>query len=61
MKEGTHFFTVRSLLPVVESFGFADGAFEGTDGIVGVATDVWGLEIRKKTSGAASPQLVFSG
>ncbi|KAH9936252.1 uncharacterized protein B0H18DRAFT_973049 [Fomitopsis serialis] len=42
MKEGTEFFTVRSLLPVVESFGFAD-------------------DIRKRTSGAASPQLIFSG
>ncbi|EJC97981.1 P-loop containing nucleoside triphosphate hydrolase protein [Fomitiporia mediterranea MF3/22] len=42
MKEGTTFFTVRALLPVVESFGFAD-------------------EIRKRTSGAASPQLIFSG
>ncbi|UZJ51728.1 hypothetical protein CBS101457_001048 [Exobasidium rhododendri] len=42
MKEGTSFFTVGSLLPVIESFGFSD-------------------EIRKKTSGAASPQLVFKG
>ncbi|ORY32585.1 translation elongation factor 2 [Naematelia encephala] len=42
MKEGTSFFTIRSMLPVVESFGFAD-------------------EIRKRTSGAASPQLIFSG
>ncbi|KAG2152996.1 P-loop containing nucleoside triphosphate hydrolase protein [Suillus bovinus] len=42
MKEGTTFFTVSALLPVVESFGFAD-------------------EIRKRTSGAASPQLIFSG
>ncbi|CDZ98701.1 translation elongation factor 2 [Phaffia rhodozyma] len=42
MKEGTSFFTVRALLPVIESFGFAD-------------------EIRKRSSGAASPQLVFSG
>lgn len=25
MKEGTSFFTVKALLPVVESFGFADG------------------------------------
>jgi ribosome assembly protein 1 len=25
MKEGTSFFTIRALLPVVESFGFADG------------------------------------
>ena len=25
MKEGTSFFTVTALLPVVESFGFADG------------------------------------
>lgn len=25
MKEGTSFFTIRSMLPVVESFGFADG------------------------------------
>ncbi|KAG8908436.1 Cytoplasmic GTPase/eEF2-like protein (ribosomal biogenesis) [Tulasnella sp. 403] len=42
MKEGTSFFTIRALLPVVESFGFAD-------------------EIRKRTSGAASPQLIFNG
>ncbi|PVF98460.1 P-loop containing nucleoside triphosphate hydrolase protein [Serendipita vermifera] len=42
MKEGTTYFTVSSLLPVVESFGFSD-------------------EIRSKTSGAASPQLIFSG
>lgn len=42
MKEGTTFYTIRAMLPVVESFGFAD-------------------EIRKKTSGAASPQLVFAG
>ncbi|KAF8349218.1 translation elongation factor 2 [Amanita rubescens] len=42
MKEGTSFFNVTALLPVVESFGFAD-------------------DIRKRTSGAASPQLLFSG
>ena len=27
MKEGTSFFTIRAMLPVVESFGFADGMF----------------------------------
>lgn len=27
MKEGTSFFTIRAMLPVVESFGFADGKF----------------------------------
>lgn len=42
MKEGTLFFTIGALLPVIESFGFAD-------------------EIRKRTSGAASPQLLFAG
>ncbi|PPR00443.1 hypothetical protein CVT24_004504 [Panaeolus cyanescens] len=42
MKEGTSFFNVSSLIPVVESFGFAD-------------------DIRTRTSGAASPQLIFSG
>ncbi|KZT28887.1 P-loop containing nucleoside triphosphate hydrolase protein [Neolentinus lepideus HHB14362 ss-1] len=42
MKEGTTFFSISALLPVVESFGFAD-------------------DIRKRTSGAASPQLIFSG
>ncbi|KAJ7644279.1 P-loop containing nucleoside triphosphate hydrolase protein [Roridomyces roridus] len=42
MKEGTSFFNVSAMLPVVESFGFAD-------------------DIRKRTSGAASPQLIFSG
>jgi ribosome assembly protein 1 len=25
MKEGTAFFTIRAMIPVVESFGFADG------------------------------------
>jgi ribosome assembly protein 1 len=42
MKEGTTFFTILSLLPVAEYFGFSD-------------------KIRKRTSGAASPQLVFAG
>ncbi|KAI9208762.1 P-loop containing nucleoside triphosphate hydrolase protein [Polychytrium aggregatum] len=42
MKDGTPFFNIKSLLPVVESFGFND-------------------DIRKRTSGAASPQLIFSG
>ncbi|KAF9046496.1 P-loop containing nucleoside triphosphate hydrolase protein [Panaeolus papilionaceus] len=42
MKEGTSFFNVSSMIPVVESFGFAD-------------------DIRTRTSGAASPQLIFSG
>ena len=42
LKEGTPFFSILSLLPVAESFGFSD-------------------EIRKRTSGAAQPQLVFSG
>ena len=41
LKEGTPIFIVRSHLPVVESFGFAQ-------------------ELRKNTSGAAHPQLVFS-
>ncbi|KAK4084719.1 hypothetical protein Purlil1_10304 [Purpureocillium lilacinum] len=42
MKEGTPFFTIQALLPVAESFGFAD-------------------EMRKRTSGAAQPQLIFAG
>ncbi|KAJ9136725.1 Ribosome assembly protein 1 [Pleurostoma richardsiae] len=42
MKEGTPFFTIQSLLPVAESFGFAD-------------------DMRKRTSGAAQPQLIFTG
>eukprot|EP00062_Callorhinchus_milii_P002386 gi/632938518/ref/XP_007905275.1/ PREDICTED: elongation factor Tu GTP-binding domain-containing protein 1 [Callorhinchus milii] len=41
MKEGTEMFIINAVLPVAESFGFAD-------------------EIRKRTSGLASPQLVFS-
>ncbi|XP_034039966.1 elongation factor-like GTPase 1 isoform X2 [Thalassophryne amazonica] len=41
MKEGTDMFIINAVLPVAESFGFAD-------------------EIRKRTSGLASPQLVFS-
>lgn len=30
MKEGTTFFNVSALLPVVESFGFADGELQDT-------------------------------
>ncbi|XP_073509236.1 elongation factor-like GTPase 1 isoform X3 [Phyllobates terribilis] len=41
MKEGTDMFIIKAVLPVAESFGFAD-------------------DIRKRTSGLASPQLVFS-
>ncbi|XP_043933738.1 elongation factor-like GTPase 1 [Protopterus annectens] len=41
MKEGTDAFIIKAVLPVAESFGFAD-------------------EVRKRTSGLASPQLVFS-
>jgi ribosome assembly protein 1 len=42
MNEGTPFFTIQAMLPVAESFGFAD-------------------EMRKRTSGAAQPQLIFAG
>ncbi|KAG7290717.1 hypothetical protein NEMBOFW57_000720 [Staphylotrichum longicolle] len=42
MNEGTPFFTIQALLPVAESFGFAD-------------------DMRKRTSGAAQPQLIFAG
>ena len=41
MKEGSNLFNIVAVLPVVESFGFAE-------------------EIRKRTSGLASPQLRFS-
>eukprot|EP01135_Chromosphaera_perkinsii_P004492 Nk52_evm16s284 gene=Nk52_evmTU16s284 len=41
MKDGMDAFIIEAVLPVVESFGFAD-------------------EIRKKTSGLAIPQLVFT-
>src|SRR5690606_25380162 len=42
MNEGTPFYSIRAVLPAVESFGFAD-------------------EMRKRTSGAAQPQLIFAG
>lgn len=42
LQEGTPFFDVTCLLPVVESFGFAD-------------------DLRKRSSGAANPQLIFAG
>ena len=42
MNEGTPFFTIQAVLPVAESFGFAD-------------------DMRKRTSGAAQPQLIFAG
>ncbi|KAI0061643.1 EF-G C-terminal domain-like protein [Artomyces pyxidatus] len=58
MKEGTSFFTVRAMLPVVESFGFADGKKRPRHSSAVLTHSV---DIRKRTSGAASPQLVFSG
>ncbi|KAK9446735.1 P-loop containing nucleoside triphosphate hydrolase protein [Limtongia smithiae] len=42
MKEGTPFFSIHAIIPVVESFGFSE-------------------DIRKRSSGAASPQLIFAG
>ena len=41
MKEGSAMFNISAVLPVAESFGFAE-------------------EVRKKTSGLASPQLIFN-
>ena len=41
MREGSTVFSIKAVVPVAESFGFAE-------------------EVRKKTSGLASPQLVFS-
>lgn len=41
MREGSAMFNIRALVPVAESFGFAE-------------------EIRKRTSGLANPQLIFS-
>lgn len=60
MKEGTAFFTVSALLPVVESFGFADGS-SMTLPLTASTDSVAITEIRTRTSGAASPQLVFHG
>lgn len=62
MKEGTSFFNVSALLPVVESFGFSDGNFYLNFSAHHSFFDVFGgTDIRKRTSGAASPQLIFSG
>ena len=41
LMEGTAIFNIKAVIPVVESFGFAE-------------------DMRKKTSGLASPQLKFS-
>jgi hypothetical protein len=62
MKEGTAFFTVSALLPVVESFGFADGPSRLHSPLLRAFVDIPSpTEIRTRTSGAASPQLVFHG
>ena len=63
IKEGTSFFTVSALLPVAESFGFADGTEHSTCRKAGTIADsrLKFSDIRKRTSGAASPQLIFSG
>jgi ribosome assembly protein 1 len=39
MKEGTSFFTIRSLLPVAESFGFADGKSHTGISLMGSCSD----------------------
>lgn len=51
MKDGTTFFTINAIMPVIDSFGFADG----------FVLSINQLDLRKKTSGAASPQLLFCG
>ena len=59
MKEGTSFFNVTALLPVVESFGFSDGRVSFVVRFILWLTGP--SDIRTRTSGAASPQLIFSG
>ena len=62
MKEGTEFFTVSAKLPVVESFGFADGtSCRVLSNLRALSWITVLADIRKRTSGAASPQLIFSG
>ena len=61
MKEGTEFFTIRAKLPVVESFGFALGEWFQSGLRSQLKLRSRFLDIRKRTSGAASPQLIFSG
>ena len=56
--EGTSLFNIEASIPVIESFGFADGEYTAT--CKTKIIDYW-IEIRKKTSGAASPQLIFNG
>ena len=57
MKESTSFFTIKAMLPVVESFGFAEGMQPSLCPVRGLIF----TDIRKRTSGAASPQLIFGG
>jgi len=64
MKEGTSFFSIHATLPVVESFGFADGMASPLDNRILFSlrhSDFFAIDIRKRSSGAASPQLIFSG
>ena len=61
MKEGSSFFNVSARLPVVESFGFADGAFKPFYLIIHSQLTTTTTDIRTRTSGAASPQLIFDG
>lgn len=60
LKDGTSFWQINAFLPVIESFGFSDGkCYRHITCRILLTWFV--LEIRKRTSGAASPQLVFSG
>jgi ribosome assembly protein 1 len=66
MEEGTSFFRIAAKIPVVESFGFALGASLcnsqfGWHRSSNSPSHFSFSEIRKRSSGAASPQLIFSG
>jgi len=61
LKEGTSFFSISARLPVVESFGFADGTAIHPTRKEDIDLFLFCLDIRTRTSGAASPQLIFSG
>ncbi|CAG2169219.1 unnamed protein product [Oppiella nova] len=60
IQEGSAVFNVTAVLPVIESFDFANEIRKQTSGKACPQLVFSHWEIRKQTSGKACPQLVFS-
>jgi Elongation factor G C-terminus len=58
MKEGTSFFTISAILPVVESFGFADGESANHTLVSPMCRSLTALPCQNYASGAPAQQVL---